>query len=43
VFACSLEGQWYPKFCSTPKRCVAVGDGPEEGHEDDQRVGAPLL
>ena len=25
------------------ERCRVVGKGPEEGHEDDQRSGAPPL
>ena len=27
----------------TEERCGAFGGGPEEGHEDDSRTGAPLL
>ncbi len=38
-------------MCSTASRpgapaqegCGAFGAGPEKGHEDDQRAGAPLL
>ena len=30
---------WSPQY----KKVRAVGEGPEEGHEDGQRAGAPLL
>ena len=32
-------GLWLP----IEKRCGAVGEGPEEGHKDDQMSGAPPL
>jgi len=37
---------WYPGFHQKrggQHRQGAVGEGPEEGHRDDQRSGAPPL